>query len=372
MLPVLVLVLASPAAAQPSVFPEWMGRDVETWAGRREPQIPDVQELFRAASPTAVGPLEAAVLLCQVAVTDREPDRWDTFAAPDLRIVVSVGRNRSVIWGTENNYGHVFSIPGVPLREGQTIAMVVFDRDVTSDERIASARARYAEGSPLELRAPHLHAECRVAPSATVAQRLRSALDNTSLAVAAVESAPPALDRPDLGRPTAHAGEATRTLVEAAAYGSWRDARVRALRRRLEDGQRAFERRLVQAIAEAHRATPPIGQPIVIERGGAVALHAAACGRASERLLPAPTSELPASNRCVVHLDVTSSTDEVPAYVQGIDVVQATGTIVTAASARFVERVDATTVRVALIVPAVPLRGALLRVGQRRGWLRLA
>lgn len=354
--------------------PEWLEREREQWAGRREPQIPDAERAFRAARPLDAERLEGAVLLCFVLASEPSEDsrtmmlrgsaprRWDLFADPDLRIIVSAGARRSVIWGNENSRGHYFSVPAVSLRRGQRLSLAVADRDVTTMEPIGRIDARYEGRLPIALSARYLEGECRAASAELTGARLAAAMERATRSIELVERAAPSLERPDLGRPRAAAAEARPALLEAAAWAGWRDAGVRGARTRFEAAERGFDRRLREAVAEAHRAAPRVGEAVTVG-GGEARVRAFTCG-ARARALAAIEDR--SRDVCVAQLEVSATDDAAPAWLGTPDLVDARGGVHGASEVRFVERVDAATVRVALVLPPrITARGAVLRVAGR-------
>ncbi len=348
--------------AQSTLAPEWLDREHAAWTGQREPQIEDPTRLYRAAGPSE-GSLEGALVLCRVEAYEPDHGRWDAFAEPDLRIAVTIGDRRTVVWGSENASVHVFSIPGVHLRRGQRVTMSVVDRDMTFDEHIGTLRGRFEGSLPLAMRATHLEGECRVAPAALVERNLAASLGPAEGAVSAFESARPDLARADLARPSDI--EARRRLLAAAGWGGWREQRVRALRARFDAAERAFDGEVRRAVSEAHRGAPRVGQPATIAGGGAVTVHAFACGARARAIVSEATG-------CIAELAVSSPRDEAPPWLGRVDVVDARGTVHASSAARFLERESETTARVAVLFPDAPsARGAILRAGDARAFLRL-
>ncbi|MBX3269106.1 MAG: hypothetical protein KF729_02525 [Sandaracinaceae bacterium] len=357
---------AAPATAQ---FPEWLEREPAAWAGRREPQLESPAAQLARAPEEEPGPLSGALLVCRLRVTDPENGFWDTFAAPDLRIVVQRGRRRMEVWGTENAYEHAFSLPGVDLGPRDALRFAIADRDVTGDEPIARFEARYEGRFPLTLSARYVSGECRRVAPDRVDARLAAARGHAEGAVARVEDAAPDLAREDLGRPTAALGEARRHLLHAAALGSWREPGVAGLRLRLELGERAFTTALTRAVAAAHRSAPRVGQDARAPDGGAVLVRRLACG-ANARAME-PTEEQPTA-RCVAHLEVEApaQSDAAPAWLGAIDALDARGSRHEARQTLVLGRTDGGRLRVAVVLSPFTPRRAILRLAGGRAFLR--
>lgn len=241
------------AAAQPTILPEWMGRELDVWSGSREAQIPDREALFRGA-PRGEATLEDDVLICRVHVSEPSGRRWDLFADPDLRAVLSVGSRRAVVWGSENSRTETFSFPGVTLRRGSQLSLRVVDRDVTTDELIGNPRGRFDGRLPLSFESSWVEVECRAPRRDAIRARLSSSLERAEASIVVVERATPDLADASLGRPTRGLDDARRALLAAMAYAGSRAPVVRAPVRRLEAAERDFDRRLARAIADARRS----------------------------------------------------------------------------------------------------------------------
>jgi hypothetical protein len=312
---VTLLVLASlactaSAGAQASIFPEWAGREVEVLQGDREGLIGDAELLFAQSTQTPAGPAFEGVILCRIHVDEPNENRWDSFADPDLRLVMQAGRTRLTAWGPENSRGAYLSFAGLSLRSGTQVSFRVFDRDVTGDELIETLPLRFDGGWPWTMHGRHTQLECRPVDAALAAARATEGERAAEQALEALTQAAPNLAAADLGRSPALT-QAQSGVVRVMTYRGTRDAAARALRTRIQAATAAFERALRTQLTEARRSSPGLNTWLTTARGGGIRLTAFGCG---ERALT-PLGVDPNTAACVAVLETRGDTSGLQADV---------------------------------------------------------
>ena len=332
-----VLCDAASVDAQASVFPEWAGRDIAVLSGDREGSVGDAAQLFAQSTRAPSGEGFEGAVLCHIHVDEPSDNRWDSFADPDLRIVLQAGRARLTAWGPENSRDTFVSFAGLSIRPRTQLSFRIFDRDVTGDERVETLTLRFDGSWPWTIRGRHTHFECRAIDSALAASRASDGERAAEAALETLTAARPNLTEPALGRP-ASLDQAQSSIVRIMTYRGARDARARDLNRRIHAATEAFDRALRAAITAAQRNGPGPGTWLSMARGGGIRMTALACGaRELARLnIDATTTE------CAVVLETRGDTRDLrvdvidsDAAILGIIERTATGAIV-----RFPMRVD--------------------------------
>lgn len=315
---------AGRAEAQASIVPEWFGRESEVLSGHREGTIPDAASLLPATTaPT--DPIASALLVCAVATSDAGPHgRWDTFADPDLRIELRIGRFHGTAWGPENSMTASVSFAGVALRRGDRVEARVWDRDVTGDERIDTLTGRFDGTFPLALAHGVTTVSCQLADAARVAERGDAALARAEAPLVVVEHAQPALTDDVLGRPMRELAVVSSNVALAMGYLGLAEPRARALRDRLDDAERAFDRALGALVTTALRTPTPDPLPVAgttstVQLVGTLTSRAAIRARYPDA--PDPIAE-------IVELTVTPAPSELHALLGTPDAVDARGNVI--------------------------------------------
>jgi hypothetical protein len=368
--PMLAGALASPASAQ-TVMPEWFGRAHESWSGARVPQVESRDTLFRDARPASPGTLSDALLVCRVHVDEREGRRWDLFADPDLRVVVTGGGERAVLFGTENSRTEVFTLPGTSVRRGQRMLFSISDRDVTFDEHIQTIEARYDGALPISAHAGVAELECRQVDAAHAARGRDAGLRRAEPHVAAMEAARPDLHAGDLGRPSRASQSAHAALLEAASWAGWREARVHAVRARYDGAERAFDGALADAVREASREAPAAGELVPLADGGVRVGHLSCGAAAVRRALPSVEEPRQSNIICVLELDVIGAREPL-ASLGAVDVLDDRGRVHGMSDLALGGSGPEGTRVIVAFTDRFSARGALLRIGAgRRTLLRM-
>ena len=370
LLVLLVCLWAAPASAQ-TIMPEWFGRTVESWSGARVPQVESRASLFRGAQPSSADRLTDALLVCRVHVDEPENGRWDLFADPDLRVVVSGGGQRAVLFGTENSRTEVFTLPHTSVRRGQSLSFAISDRDVTFDEHIATIEARYEGSLPFSAQAGVAELECRGVDAGRATQGRDAGLARAEPHVLAMEAARPDLRAPDLGRPTAASLSGRAALLEAASWAGWGEERVHAVRARYDGAERSFAAAIRGAVRDAAREAPAAGAPVALAEG-TVSVGRLSCGApAVRRALPSIEEPRRSTLRCVLEMQVNGA-PEPRAALGAVDALDANGGVHVASDVVVGAPGPDGTPVIAAFGDRFSARGALLRVGSgQRTLLRL-
>ncbi len=259
--------VAANASAQASMVPEWLGRESEVLRGHREASLAGTEALFGGAGMRVPTPtLSSALLFCHVVAREEGPHgRWDTFADPDLRVVLRAGRFRSAAWGTENSREAWVSFAGVTIDARTRIDFELWDRDVTGDERMATLRGAYAGTLPLTIAQDGDSVTCTAAEPERVRTELDAALGRAEPIVALVEAARPDLTDAAAGSPTSAIDAAAREVATAMGWGGLHEPRAVAMRDRLTVARTAFDRALRGVVTVALRT--PTAAPIAVPGG---------------------------------------------------------------------------------------------------------
>lgn len=349
---------AARAAGQASIVPEWVGRDAETLRGHREGTLPGAEALYTAAAATPAqvdGPIEHALLLCHVSVSDSGPrGRWDTFADPDLRIELRTGRFHGTAWGTENSMQAWVSFADVGLRPRQSIEVRLWDRDVTGDERIDTLRTSFAGAFPVTLEHGTSRVSCALGDPAQAARETTALLAAAETSLAEVEAAQPSLGDPALGRPLTSDGNASGHIAAAMAWSGLREPRAVALRDRLDAARAAFDRALVAAVRTAREtrtegATPIAGTSASVRIVGTLS---------SPRAVGAAYPDMAAPMPSAIEVELEPASADASLVLGVVDYVDTSG----ATFIGTVVRSPTTPGRVGIAFSA-RLRGGVLRVG---------
>lgn len=324
----LVIASASRSEGQASMVPEWLGRESEVLLGHREASLAATASLFESAAMTSPTPvLERALVACHVLASDEGPHgRWDTFADPDLRVVLVAGRSRRTAWGTENSMEAWVTFAGVRLDTRMRIEVQLWDRDVTGDERMATLRGAYGGTLPITLSDDRNEVTCTVVDPARVTREVDAALARAEPFVVAVEGAHPELTDTALDRPQHDVEGATHEVATAMGWGGLDEARARALRDRLVASEARFDREVVAALA-ALRRTPTTGPVAVPGATSTVRYVGVLTGHAAIRsAYPSAPESIP----CVVELVLDPPPADPVAVLGAPDALDAHGTLVTA------------------------------------------
>lgn len=312
-----VLCDAASVDAQASIFPEWAGRDVAVLSGDREGSVGDAEQLFAQSTRAPSGDAFEGAILCRLHVDEPDEGRWDSFADPDLRVVMQAGRTRLTAWGPENSRDAYVSFAGLSVRPRTQLSWRVFDRDVTGDEQIETLTLRFEGVWPWTVRGRHAQLECRAIDAALAASRASDGERAAEAALQTLTAARPNLTEPALGRPPS-LYQAQSSIVRIMTYRGARDPSARALNRRIDDATEAFDRALRAAITTAQRSAPGPGTWISTARGGGIRMTALACGaRELARLqIEATTTD------CAVVLETRGDTHDLR-----VDVIDANGAV---------------------------------------------
>ncbi|HEY3352235.1 MAG TPA: hypothetical protein VGQ83_03235, partial [Polyangia bacterium] len=272
-------VAAQPARASLAAAPSWASSSASRFSGDEvlAPQPASADDLFRAARRPFQGDvLESGLVLCRVHVLKK----FDTFSAADLLVELTLGKHPKVrLWGPEDHDVWTFGVPTVTLRQGETVLLKAWDRDVWSNELIGTVRERFAGDFPLTLESKHQTTECRVVDRAALGPLVGGAAQAIDRLLPAVErTVKPAPDRDGWGYPFAAVAQARRALTSAAALAGWAEPRVSARVQRLEQWEARWRAALAPTVARAAAALPPAGTRVALTRALSARVVKVRCG----------------------------------------------------------------------------------------------
>jgi hypothetical protein len=182
---VALLALASPAGATPKLG--YWGEDPKLvpWFApveeRRAPKLPDSGPIWKSLSVddgrVFADDLEDALLVCYAEISGKcgrrnyaaswvPPscrDDWDWFNGPDALFRFQFGKDAPInLWGAEDHWKMYVSIPRLHMKHGETISVRAWDRDLTTNEYIGRAEAKWNGQELLEIHSRMLTIDCRV------------------------------------------------------------------------------------------------------------------------------------------------------------------------------------------------------------------
>jgi len=252
-------------AARRRYAPDWAAPR-EAGSGFHVPQIAAPYALFETLQPSQAESVEGGLLLCHVVVTGTG---WDTFAGPDLLTEVTIGRSgRLDAWGGEDTYSQTLSAPQVRIARGDLVKMAVWDRDVTTTERIGHAEALYEGNLPFTLHEEDFDGTCFVVGSEVVEERLPARIQTAEEKLEAFGAAlNPVPESPYWGYPLSEVSDAQAAVIDVAGHVGWADPRTRALMKRYDTAQKRWNRLVKESIAKTREGLPRRGKKVKLDDG---------------------------------------------------------------------------------------------------------
>ncbi len=240
------------------------------------PQPRRAWKLFAEASAALEAErLDEELVLLEVKVT-RRCDEW---SAPDLKLVVErAGRPRLVLDGPEDRDTATLALLRAGIAKGETLSIRVYDRDLTSLERVGAAKLGYAGQLPLRVVEQDVIAELRALPRARVEALLAERLREVKDALARARAPEPRPLAVDLGLGQSPIPELRTLAHEAAALGGWSEPRLAALVAKLAKLEARFEAALKKALA------PLPARGTSVEAAGSLEVRVAAFEPKTSRL----------------------------------------------------------------------------------------
>ncbi|MCP4501919.1 MAG: hypothetical protein GY822_18330 [Deltaproteobacteria bacterium] len=211
-------------AASAEAAPTWT-----TPAERSAPQVQNLVSLFQSLRHGESDEIRKGVLLCDVQVT--HPKRWDSFAAPDLNVTLSIGKGdqafRYPFKGPQDRSNFTFSLPLISLQLRNRIGISLTDRDVFQNEFIGSDVDVFAGAMPLTFDSGTFTGECRALIGEALQHQVKKSYDASKHLLAQLQSKKkPKADLPFLGLAKKQQHLLHRHLVYLAALVGWHDERL--------------------------------------------------------------------------------------------------------------------------------------------------
>lgn len=234
-----------------------------SWAEGRSASAPFLAapaDFYRTLRPMAADtPLEAPLVICRVVVTGQH---FDSLAAPDLRMAISVGQQPAITqWGAENSNVAFVSTPVARLASGDTIGLVVHDRDMFEDELVGSVSEAFPGFLPLSIDAKYMSVDCRGITRAGIEALVPDRFAATDGVLARLDKrARPTPAERDWGYPHDTARQARTQLEDLAAMLGWHDGRVARAVASYDNFQLRWQEQAVASVAAAVTRAPAPGQ----------------------------------------------------------------------------------------------------------------
>jgi hypothetical protein len=208
------------------------------WAASTRCTAPDVSSpggYLDRARPGERGALSGALLLCRVALPERDPngEPWDFSifqAKPDPMVSLQVGAAEYGSACATNTHVATLSWPGVTLAPGSPVRLEAWDRDVQSHDFVAAAAATYEGSLPLALRSGELSASCAALDGAALDALVEEQIYLARLAIVTQgEALVPDRDAPRWGFSRAWDDASRAAVRELAGHVGWADRRAGAV-----------------------------------------------------------------------------------------------------------------------------------------------
>jgi hypothetical protein len=323
--------LAAPAAQAAPKLGRWgedltLTPDFAPTEERRAPKFPDVQKRLAELGESHVDGLDQGLLLCHAQIAGdgflslglgQPGPRWDTFGGPDTRFRLTVGTAHPIeLWGPEDHWDSYVSIPRLTLHRADKLRLDVWDRDVTTDEKIGQTELRWQGDLPIVFRGRWFQVTCNAVDAARATQLAAPMLQTIDRKLDEMEQLKPDPRREAMGDfETGERGLEGHfkdswfgkvrlyPLRYAAGALGWESPEIQARIERLRGARSGWHRRCQAAVEGLVGAGPPPG-PWVPLLGGEVRVASMICGARVRAQLGrgAPTVR----SDCAVELELRS------------------------------------------------------------------
>lgn len=262
------------------------------------PMRPSAGALFDRARPFE-GAVARGLLICRARVRGAFDD---SFFAGGADVAMSLRVADRPWLSTPQSSARVFTMPLSEVEIGTALELNVVDRDVVMHDLIASHRHVFGR-APFTLETESATTVCRVMPD--VSREASRATERYQQAIESVSEVTPRLAEDDLGFPsTTRVLDAAR---EAASWVGWTAPEMLTARARAGEIDRAFERRVGEAVVEAIPTLPAFGEPLRL-RDRTIRIVRFACGEDAEAMRQAMGRAAPGAFSCLAVLEITART----------------------------------------------------------------
>lgn len=221
------------------------------------PQLPDIAETFDGMPKTkAPGPADGLVV-CHLQVTGN----FDEFRGPDVASWFTAGERRFDFWGPEDQRDSYFSIPHATWKSGDTLRLVVEDRDMAGSDAIGTALLASTGTMPVLFSHTQMNAECRAISAAAVEEKATALARGLSASLArAQKSVRPRPGTAEWGYDTSGVSALWDSLDALSAHVGFEDARVKGFAADLDKLEQDWAAATTRSLVAETAKLPPLSK----------------------------------------------------------------------------------------------------------------